>query len=186
VPARGEVAEVDLARLRVSYHALSQRSPQARAKVMEGPVRHARWLGNGLIAVSGGDYSVDGERLRFTPAGVRVIDTRDWTGRTFARGADDFRLAGVGQLLAFSATWSSELELPLPFGVAVYGLEGRKHFHLHEGTRAWIVHADERRAYIDPAGPGPVDVVDMATGRVIERRKSVPSPFEGDAASALR
>jgi hypothetical protein len=195
VPASGEVAQVDLARLRVSYHGLSQRisllgrlarwlEPGAQAKSIEGPARHARWLGSGLIAVSGADHSVDGERLLFSPAGVRIVDTRDWSVRQLAPGADGFRLAGE-VLLLFSATWSSELTMPPPIGVAAYGLDGRKRFHLYEGTRAWVVHADERRAYIDPSGPGAVDVVDVATGRIVEQRPSVPWPLAGRAEPAI-
>lgn len=198
VPAAGDVAEIDLARLQVSYHALSRRisllrrvagwlEPQAYAKSMEGPVRHAEWLGNGLIAVSGGDYSVTrGDRLEFTPAGVRIVDSRNWSVRSIAPGADGFRLAG-DLVLGVSETWSSELHQPTPIGVAAYGLDGRARFHLYEGVRAWVIHADARRAYVDPMGPGAVDVVDLASGRVVERRarQSVPAPLVGDGASAL-
>jgi hypothetical protein len=115
---------------------------------------------------------------------VRIVDTRDWSVRQLAPGADGFRLAGE-VLLLFSATWSSELTMPTPIGVAAYALDGRKRFHLYEGTRAWVVYADERRAYIDPSGPGAVDVVDVATGSVVEHRPSVPWPLVGDAASAI-
>jgi hypothetical protein len=184
VTAGGEVAEVRLPRLQVTYHRLSQRTSQARAKRIEGPVRHARWLGNGLLAVSGADYSVSGDQLIFTPAGVRIVDTRDWSARSIAPGADGFVPAG-DVLFAISETWSSELRQPTPVGVAAYELDGRKRFHLYEGTRAWVVYADGRRAYVDPMGPGAVDVVDLATGEVVERRNSVPVPLAGEASSGL-
>lgn len=66
VSARDDViAEVDLATLEVFYHSLRQEisllerphnwlEPAAEAKgVSDGSVRRARWLGNGLLAVSG-------------------------------------------------------------------------------------------------------------------------------------
>jgi hypothetical protein len=59
------VAAVELATLRVAYHrpprTLVSRlgswlTPTAEAKGLSGPVRTARWLGDGLIAVSGSDH----------------------------------------------------------------------------------------------------------------------------------
>jgi hypothetical protein len=184
LPASGKVADVDLARLRVTYHTLSKRMPAAQAKSVEGPVRHARWLGNGLVAVSGADYSVADKRLVFTPSGVRLVDTRRWTVLAFAPGADGFHVAG-NVLFAHSATWSSELHMPTPIGVEAYGLDGQPRFKLYEGERAWVVYADEQRAYVDPSGPGAVDVVDVATGRIVERRPSVPRPLVGRAEAAI-
>jgi hypothetical protein len=194
VPATGDVAEIELDGLRVTYHALAQRisllgrlahwlEPEAHAKSIEGPTRHARMRGS-LLVVSGGDYSVSRKRPPFTPAGVRVIDTRTWSARSIAPGADGFYLAG-DVVLGMSAHWSSELHYPRRIGVDAYGLDGRRRFHLYDGNRAWVIYADGQRAYVDPAGPGPVDVVAVRSGRILERRASVPWPLVGTAQAAM-
>jgi hypothetical protein len=83
----------------VSYHELDRPSllerlfrwltPNADGKVTEGPVREARWLGEGMIAVSGTDYSIvtagGEERVDATPSGLELIETRSWTSRTEPR-----------------------------------------------------------------------------------------------------
>jgi hypothetical protein len=115
---------------------------------------------------------------------VRLIDTRDWRASTLAPGTDSFRRVG-DVLLATSSVWSSELEQPRPVGLLAYDLDGRRRFRLYDGQRAWITHADGRRAYVDPFGPGPVGVIDVATGRVVERRASVPRPLAGVGEPAL-
>jgi len=65
----GLVAEVELATLAVAYHSVGPAlSPLARAEACESRWRTARWLGDGLIAVSGFDRheftTTDGSRLR--------------------------------------------------------------------------------------------------------------------------
>jgi hypothetical protein len=114
---------------------------------------------------------------------VLIVDTRDWSVRKLASGADRFHLAG-DVLLTF-ATWSPNVRQPARHGVTGYGLDGRELFHLYEGRRAWAVYADERHAYLDPQGPGDVDVVDVATGGIVEQRASVPWPLTGDAARVI-
>jgi hypothetical protein len=194
VGAGDSLAEVDLGTLAVTSRRVSRpRSllgrlaawlqPAAQAKSVEGPTRHAQWLGGGLLAVSGGDYASVSGRPRattFRGAGVRLIDTRSWTTRSVAPGADFFRVAG-GLVLGIGATWSSELVGLRPIGLSVYRLDGRKRFQLYRGTRVWLVHADARRAFIDRAGPGGAEVVDLATGRVVAKRASIPAPLVGDA-----
>ena len=90
VPAGNRVAEVDLASGDVAYHDLSQPvslldrlrnwlEPAAEAKLIEGPGRTAVWLPNGLVAVSGADYSTDGDVIESEPAGLMLIDPADWS-----------------------------------------------------------------------------------------------------------
>jgi hypothetical protein len=85
--AQDTVAEVDLATLGVTYHpiAAEPRAPFGRpvtfdnATSFDGWSRTARWLGNGRIALSGEDYGRAGTNVqRFRPAGLRLVDTRDW------------------------------------------------------------------------------------------------------------
>ena len=94
VAASGSVARVDLSTLAVSYHALAQPvsllgrlhdwvEPRAEAKGVNGPVRTARWLGNGARR--------DGRR-RDGVAGRRQAAPRD----VVARGLDARRHEHVG------------------------------------------------------------------------------------------
>src|SRR5918911_5035336 len=66
VPGSGAIAEVSLATLSVSYHSVSEPvsllgrvhdwlEPAAAAKGLNGPMRVARWLGGGVLAVAGAD-----------------------------------------------------------------------------------------------------------------------------------
>lgn len=59
------------------------------AKVSSGSVRSARWLGDGLLAVSGFDWDASQ-----TPAGLRLVDVRARTTRAVDRTASSFTLAG--------------------------------------------------------------------------------------------
>jgi hypothetical protein len=75
------VAEVDLTTLEVTYHGATR----TLAKAIDGPSRSAAWLGGGLLAVSGSDYSTTGtgkdRRLVSRPYGLNIVDTRTWTVR---------------------------------------------------------------------------------------------------------
>jgi hypothetical protein len=174
VPASGPVAEVDLETLEVSYHELDPASllgrflrwlqPSAQAKgPSEGPTRQARWLGNGLIAVSGTDHAfvrdANGEvENTSTPAGLRLIDTRTWTTRMLDPDASDFVL-GPSILVAHDGLRSSHP------GFRAFGFDG--------GER-WRLPASPDR-YLVPAGPlgyvylsgTKAEVVDLATGKVL-------------------
>jgi hypothetical protein len=183
VGAGDEVAVVDLATHAVAYHRTTPayRRPLAAEKAIAGPSRVARWLGGGLLAVSGGDYSMSGESPRYDPIGLRLIDTRTWTVRDFGGGTDSILPAG-DRLLATADVWSSELKLPRPPGLRVYGRDGRERLHLYDGERPWVMYADAVRALIRVDGR--VDVVDLATGRVLEHRKSAPVPLVPPGAPA--
>lgn len=192
VAADGEVAQVALRTGAISYRRPSRRlsffgrvhawlEPVAAAKLpREGSTRIARWLGRGMIAVSGGDYaalSTGGRpRTRFTPAGLRLIDTRSWTVRTLGPGTDTFWHVG-DVLLAADNTWGgTELEVtPRPPGLVVYGADGRERLRLYAGKRVWIVHATARRAFVRVEGR--IDVIDLPSGRVVEQRGILAYPL---------
>ncbi len=192
VPASGPVAEVDLETLAVTYHELDRPSlltrvahwlvPAAQAKALEGPVRTARWLGDGLIAVSGMDYSMvrisKGDEVEIgTPAGVSLIDTRSWTTHRLSGEASEFAVA-PGRVIAQGGSWDSQDDRYIGPGLLAFGLDGRER---------WRLHAGEYRR-IDPAGAvgyvyiaaGRAEVVDLATGVVLrtiqrnERRNPWP------------
>jgi hypothetical protein len=194
----GLAAEIDLRTLGVSYHELAApRSlvsrltdwlqPSAQAKGLNGPARYARWLGNGLIALTGSDETATRDAsgqasFRSDPAGLAIVDTRDWTVRMLDRGADWATIADDA-LLATGRSWSSASRRATGMGLAVYGPDRALRFHLWRGTSAWVDAVWAGRGYIDVtnAGRAKIFVIDLGSGRVIRERKSpVPVPLLGD------
>lgn len=188
----GQIAEVVLRTGAVSSHAVTRRvsflgrlrawlEPVAEAKLpREGSTRIARWLGSGMIAVSGGEYAaVEGARRalsRFTPAGLEVIDTRNWSARKLGARTDSFW--HVGGLLLAAATISRgyELDVPArPTGLIAYGAGGRERFRLYPGQRVRVVYANRWRAFV--SNERGIDVIDLRSGRIAERRSSASFVF---------
>ncbi|MEX2644789.1 MAG: hypothetical protein WD249_00860 [Gaiellaceae bacterium] len=180
VPAEGPVLEIDLATLAVRERALSRPvsllgrlrdwlEPAARAKGSDGPTRTARWLGNGLLAVSGSDGRAtvrDGriERQTWTPAGLELIDAQTWSVRTVNERASGFLFA-EGTLLA-SGTG---------IGLVAYSPYGEERFALFPDRSPWVSGIIGGRAYVGfGGGPGQtLSVVDLATGRVVGRHEGI-------------
>jgi hypothetical protein len=171
------VAEVDLASLRVRYRTLSQPvsllgrlrawlEPAARADVPPaGPVRTARWLGGGLVAVAGRDSYYERGLYRTRPSGLKLIDVGSGRVRTLDPLADGFTVA-AGMLVP--ATRQP--------GLNVYSGDGRLRFRLFlrrfPGKRAFVVFAREGRAFVTIASRWPrAFVVDLSSGRVLGERR---------------
>jgi len=183
--APGLVAEVDLAKLAVTYREpepaasglarlLGWLDPTAEAKGATGPTRSAHWLGGGLLAVTGTDEDVvedaNGEQQnRIRAAGLSLIDTRSWSFRTIDEGAAEVRVAG-DRLLATGSSFDPATGEGKSIGLAVYGLGGRKRFQRFDGREVWVRHVYAGRAYVDlPLMKPPwsaLRVVDLDTGRV--------------------
>jgi hypothetical protein len=191
VPAAGPVAELDLRALDVSYHELDEPSlvqrllgwltPSAQAKLLEGTMRQARWLGDGVIAVSGMDSSTaldgQGERVPVgSPAGLSLIDTRSWRTRTLDVDASEFA-AAPGLVVVQGGRWNFRRERGTGLGLVAFGIDGRERWRIDPGEYRWIEPvsslgyvwvADGRRA-----------VVDLATGSVLRslRRDEQVDPW---------
>jgi hypothetical protein len=170
VSARPEVIDVDLRRRRVSDHRLVPEAslldrlrellePTAAAAEAEvGVVRRAAWIGEGRIALSGYDAdvvwrpdgAVESERR---PAGLHVIDTRDWNVRTLDEKASGFEPA-AGLLLTGGR------------GLAAYSPEGRD-FHVLGDRRVEVVATAGSLAYVRVPPEPALQVVDVTRGRVI-------------------
>ena len=178
IPASGSIAEIDLETLAVCYHDLNRPSlverfyrwlfPDAEAKAMEGPVREARWLGDGVIAVSGMDYSIaagtqDGLE-EATPAGLKLIDTRSWTSRMLSGTASSFVVA-PGIVIAHGGGWDAQRKRSYGPGLLAFGLDGAERWRLHPGKARWIEPAGSI-GYLH-AVEGRAEVVDLETGRVL-------------------
>jgi hypothetical protein len=193
-PHAGPVAEIDLRTLAVTYHELDHPSllgrvlrwltPAAEAKVLEGPIRNARWLGDGMMAVSGTDYSVTrsatGEpQMVESPAGVRLIDTRTWTARVLDHEASGVAV-GAGLVVAQGGRWDIERERGHGPGLRAFGLDGREHWRHRPGELLWM----------DPAGlfgyiqfrDRKTEVIDLVKGSVLatvrwdERNPTIEQP----------
>jgi hypothetical protein len=196
VVAAGLVAEVDLVTLAVTYHepkpatsALSRLldwvDPPAYAKGASGPTRTARWLGGGLLAVTGADEDLvedarGQQQSRLRAAGLDLIDTRDWSVRTIDTGASEVRLAGE-RLLATGSSWDPATRTRDAIGLAAYGFDGRTRFHLFDGREVWIREVYRGRAYVDIQLRTPpwssLRVVRLDTGRAIRRARAAPLPW---------
>jgi hypothetical protein len=184
----GLVAEVDLSSLEVSYQELKPAAaplarlldwldPPAYAKGASGPTRSARWLGGGILAVSGADEETftdaDGEtQTRVRPAGLSLVDTRTWTLHEIDPGATEVRVAG--DLLVATGSSYSTTGKTAAIGLRAYGLDGARRFRLFGGREVWIEQVHDGRAYVGilPPNGGEADlrVVDLQAGRAGVRR----------------
>ena len=197
VQPSGPAAAVDLRTLAVSYHDLSAPrsvldrfsawlSPPAQAKGIDGPRRTATWLGDGLLTVTGSDEhavrKAGSIEMGFDPAGLAIVDTRDWSIARLDPGADTAWVAD-GLLLATGRRLAFGQPLATGMGLAAYGADRSLRFRLFPGVSAWVVATVAGHAYVQAAGADTtVSVVDLATGKVVEERRGpVPTPILGDA-----
>lgn len=121
--AGAPAAEVDLPTMRVSYHPVTGAPDAAAPDGARSSVRHAVWLGDDRVALSGEDAVGDPSSVRRLPAGVRVVDTRAWTARTVHPRASRARLVG-GRLLVYTQVPAAQR--PAGVGLRVYGLDGER------------------------------------------------------------
>ncbi|HEX6700072.1 MAG TPA: hypothetical protein VF101_05015, partial [Gaiellaceae bacterium] len=195
----GPAAEVDLRTLAVAYHDLRGPSsllgrfaawltPAAQAKGANGPWRSATWLGDGLLALTGNDEHAvkkdSGLEMSSTPAGLAIVDTRDWSIRALDPGATAV-MPVDGLLLATGSSWTSNGGDPTGMGLAAYGADRSLRFRLLAGRSVWVSAALAGRAYVQistSSGSPPVQIVDLASGKIVgERTAPVPMPVLGDA-----
>jgi hypothetical protein len=125
------VADVDLSTLTVSYHGPTR----TLAKFQDGPQRYARWLGDGLLAVSGADCRTTGTGSNrdsaCTPYGLYVVDTRTWTVRTIDPAAEFFALAQDALLVARGNYLSKHETVAL-------GFDGSQRYSVALGAREYL------------------------------------------------
>jgi hypothetical protein len=187
-----EAAEIDLATLAVTYHSLSRPvsllgrldgwlEAAAQAKgAPDGPTRNAIWLGNGVLAVYGADdhATVDAAgipQVTSTPAGLQLVNTRDWSVRTLEADADT---AAVAQdaLLATGSAWRSDTQTETGTGLTIFGADGAARAHLF-GSRALWLETVGPRAFVPFAPPDTgYDVVDVRSGEVVATIRGRPLP----------
>ena len=188
VQAGAPVAEVDLRTLRVRYHTLSEPisllgrlhdwlEPPAMAKAQEGPNREALWLGHGLLAVTGTDthasVSAGGREAQWdTPAGLKLIDTRNWSARTLdSRATRAVFLSGT--LLSFGFVWDSRNQTMSGSGLTGYTIDGSRRFHLYGDDPISGVQPLGKRIIVGGAAGSRIfgrgALLDARTGRELRR-----------------
>src|ERR687888_401348 len=183
VPANGRIAEVALSSLGVSYHSLVQPvsllgrlhdwvEPKAQAKGANGPVRFARWLGSGVLAVTGGDETaaLDSSsqlHVTWTAAGLKLVDTNTWATKVVDRGADSFAVVGDSLLVTGSRLSESSRT---GMGFAPYALDGTPKLSVLHGDAAYLELAFRGKAYLTLGELYTKKVVDLASGRLLKDR----------------
>jgi hypothetical protein len=182
VAAGAPVAEVDLRAMRVSYHrelreleGEDQRTPRARE-------RRALWLGGGKLAVSGHDVvAAAGDPFAATPAGVILVDTRDWGACVLDKEAGGAGVA-AGRVLTYGGTPSAARGGLRP-GLHAYADDGSEVFQLFEREQVWDVDLADGLAYVRTARA--THVVDVRLGKVVAavaRRLEIADVIEGPRA----
>jgi hypothetical protein len=173
VPAGNRVAEVDLRSLEVAYHDLAEPvsllgrlrnwlEPSAHAKAMDGPDRNAVWLPSGLVAVSGSQYTMDGDSVDVTPAGLAVIDPSDWSIRRLSDQPSRVTFRG-GALLASACTEGLDQQV-----LIVFDVDGTSRFSLiREG--ADFSQVSGHHLYATTPDGTRFEIIDLETGETVGR-----------------
>jgi hypothetical protein len=169
------VADVELEGLNVTYHEpRHERSrltrvwnwldPAAEAKEpLVGSFRAGAWLGGGKLAVWGSDSVPAGQgRVQTNPAGLSVIDTKDWTTRMIDAEAWHAAFAGGTLLAAYKRG-----------GLTGFTTEGDRRYHLFDHDRSAVEATFGSRAFV-VVDRKPVHVIDAVTGRVLGTRRTAP------------
>jgi hypothetical protein len=182
----GLVAQVALGNLSVSYHQLNNSlldrlsawlTPSAQAKGINGPTLSARWLGDGLIAVNGTHESAirhkDGSiSFASSPAGLRIIDTSNWSEHTLDPNSTS-AIVTDGLLLASGGSWTSDGNTTTSTGegIAAYGPDGALRWRIDAGQTISVLAAYGSRALIQKNQTGstyvqePIQLIDLTTGQ---------------------
>jgi hypothetical protein len=188
VQAGAPVAEVDLHRLSVRYHQPAERisllrrlrdwlEPKAEAKATQGPERRVLWLGNGRLAVTGIDYQAmvasDGQEQELDKAaGLKLIDTRDWSVRTLDHTTTSVSFRD-GVLFAFGVSWDSRAARVSGSGLTAYDAGGRELYHRYGRQPIEAVDPLPRGVLVGGSRGSSVfghqDLLDPRSGRILGR-----------------
>jgi hypothetical protein len=190
--AADEIAEVDLASMRVTYHPLDKKTsllgrirdwiePAAEAKgASDGALRRALWLGNGLLAVYGFDdhayFKGRSQGQETTPAGLRLVDTRSWSWRLLEPRATAAKLAGT-TLLVFGSFYTSETGVFEGMGLSAYTLDGEKRFHHFGDEPIWLVERAGSHAFVIFEDSCAGALVELRSGRHLRNLEAGPGCY---------
>jgi len=170
VAAGGLVGEVDLDTFAVTYHPRAARSPARAAKAFQGWRRSALLLPNGTLAVTGMDYETtvkDGaEEMSGSPAGVTLVDTRDWSSNAVDDGASSIARAG-DRLVAYGGPYVSGPKIPAGIGLRGYAADGTLRFWLFGSELIGDVQVAGGLVYVATCSDRCFRIVDPASGAVV-------------------
>ena len=118
VVSPGQIAAVDVATLRVSYHPLgaARRALQSVEKgPLDGSTRVAMWARPGQLLVSGVDEhgSIDAQgRMNYDPrpVGLQLVDTTDWSAKTIDPDAEGASV-GADAIVVTPWLWNAARQL---------------------------------------------------------------------------
>lgn len=197
IDPQGTAVQIDLRSMAITRHRLSgARSvlgrlhdwlePEASAKAIDGPSRSAVWLGNGLIAVTGQNSSASRDRtgavqISVRPAGLTIVDTATWSSRRMAADVDSVHPADGG-LLVTGVGVDSSPERRSAIGISLYTADGRKRFQALRGKSVSVAQVLGRRALVYVESDPDLRMVDLSSGRLLEKRwRQVPWLLLGGA-----
>jgi hypothetical protein len=147
--------EIDLEALTIARtHILARRALAAASKAFEGWGRSAIWLSRDAVAVSGSTATVEGDRVKYAPTGVEIVDVRSGARRVLdpaAYGA--MRVRDV--LLTFGGS-----------ALRGYDLDGTQRFALLRGRDTAYVQTAGRWVYVGRDNSTAFTVVDARAGKV--------------------
>jgi hypothetical protein len=132
------VAEVDLDSLAVTYHGGNARS---LAKVVSGPSRSALWLGKGLLAASGADYS--GDEQAGQPVGLRIVDTHDWHMRILDPTVGYISRMPNNQAFLATTPFTRDLQ-----HISVYGMDATLRYRFEQTLGVRMLNVQGPYAYV--------------------------------------
>ncbi len=168
VPAGGSIVEINVDTLQVALHSAKARTLAAQRKVLEGWSRSATWFGPHLVAVTGTDSAFVGTSARMTPAGLTLIDTRDWSARTIEPRATSVAVAD-DTLLVCGAVWDPQRKRSEGMGLSGYGPDGTKRFHLFGEAGVSYVQIVAGYAYLASQNNTRYTIIDPYLGAVVAR-----------------
>jgi hypothetical protein len=163
VAAGAPVAVIELTTMRVLYHRVEPLAVSAAALERQ---RRALWVGNGRFAIYGHDVVAGaGGKDKVVAAGVRLVDSRDWSSCTLDARASSAVVAD-GRLLAYGTVGSASP------GIRFYTPRWHKTHALLQTEPVWDVKVAGRLAYMRTRSA--VRVVNVRAARVL--RKIAPPP----------
>lgn len=137
--------------------------PAAHAKLVDGPWRNAAWVGDGIFAVSGEDYTSEGgERHYADPAGISLIDTRDWSVRRI--DGDAVNVVATEHAIVGHGGFEHG-------GVTGYDLGGDKRFKLLPETPVWL-QVVGGYVYAVQENSRTFTIIDPSLGRIVGTAKT--------------
>ena len=157
------VAAVDLRTLAVRYYAPARTTQ----KLAAGPQRVAAWLGGGVLAVSGADYSTEGNAERATPYGLRFVNVDTGETRMVDTRATGVVAAG-GLALATGVAFGRQEAT----GLSAYDIGGAKVWQRFGSLRVNTPTVVGNRAYT-AIGSLTWSVRDVETGRTTATRAGI-------------